>query len=94
MLLTFSALMSIIRIIPAGVAELADVLDLGSSGVNRASSSLVARTRRREFEHKKTGAPLFQEGGGRGAQILKIEAEKAQKKPGGYKLPAGLFSWI
>ena len=46
-------------------------------------SSPAAGTRRREFEHRKTGAPLFQEGGGRGAQILKINAEKAQKKPGG-----------
>lgn len=56
MLLTFSALMSIIRTVPAGVAELADVLDLGSSGVNRASSSLVARTKK---EAGTKGACLF-----------------------------------
>ena len=55
-------------------------------------SSPIWSTRRREFEHTETDPPLLREGGGRCAQILKIEAEKAQKKPGGYKLPAGLFS--
>jgi hypothetical protein len=32
------------RSLPAGVAELADALDLGSSGFNRGSSSLPVRT--------------------------------------------------
>lgn len=75
----------------ADMVELEDTSDLSSDGLYRAGSSPAIRTRRREFEHKEADPPLFQKGGGRGGQILKIKAEKAQKEPGGYKLPAGLF---
>ena len=56
--INFAACSGLERVLIAGVAELVDALDLGSSGKSRVGSSPIARTQRGRFCSRTEPSPL------------------------------------